>query len=115
MDVEREPFLRAVEASTGTLSTRIKERISVYDFAGRFVDLSDRGRGLCPFHDDHHASFSVNIEQHYWHCFAGCGGGSVVNFWMMYREVDFRTSICELAEILGLQYFLLMLVINLFL
>ena len=28
--------------------------------------------GLCPFHDDHNPSLSVNREKGVWHCF-GCG------------------------------------------
>jgi hypothetical protein len=28
--------------------------------------------GLCPFHDDHDPSLSVNAEKGVWHCF-GCG------------------------------------------
>jgi hypothetical protein len=36
--------------------------------------------GLCPFHDDHNPSLSVNREKGLWHCF-GCGrGGDVRKF-----------------------------------
>ena len=33
--------------------------------------------GHCPFHDDKHPSFSVNIETGAWWCFACAEGGSV--------------------------------------
>jgi hypothetical protein len=69
------------EAPTGTPSQRIKASIRVADFVGQYVELGENGRGLCPFHDDDKASFSVNDDQNYWHCFAGCGGGSIINFW----------------------------------
>ena len=82
-------------------SEQIKAAITVPEFVGQYVDLSGAGRGHCPFHDDRNRSFSVNAEKNYWHCFAGCGGGSVIDFWMMFRKTDFRTSICELAEMLG--------------
>ncbi|MHA2433799.1 MAG: CHC2 zinc finger domain-containing protein, partial [Candidatus Thorarchaeota archaeon] len=42
----------------------------------------------------------VNDEGNYWHCFAGYGGGSVIDFWMNWRECDFTTAIKELAEML---------------
>jgi len=71
------------------ISDRIKAEIGTIDFISKYVELSPSGRGLCPFHDDHKASFSVNIEKNYWKCFAGCGGGSVVDFWMMWRNIDF--------------------------
>jgi DNA primase len=30
---------------------------------------------LCPLHDDHHPSFSLNLETGMWVCRSGCGGG----------------------------------------
>ena len=64
------------------------------------MELSPTGRGLCPFHDDHRASFSVNPEENYWNCFAGCGGGSVIDFWMRWQDCDFTTAVRELEELL---------------
>jgi hypothetical protein len=58
------------------------------EFVSQYVDLKPTARGaigLCPFHDDHHPSFGVNDEGNYWHCFAGCGGGSVIDFWMKWQ------------------------------
>ena len=37
-------------------------------------------------------------EGNFWHCFAGCGGGSVIDFWMRWRKCDFTTAVRELAE-----------------
>jgi hypothetical protein len=56
--------------------------------------------GLCPFHDDHHPSFGVNDEGNYWNCFAGCGGGSGIDFWTKWRRCDSATAIQELADVL---------------
>lgn len=33
----------------------------------------------CPFHEDKQASFSVDTNKGLWNCFAGCGGGSVID------------------------------------
>jgi len=87
------------------LSERLKQSISVYDFVSQYVALDERGRGHCPFHDDQHQSFSVNREGNYWHCFAGCGGGSLIDFWMRWREQHgqdpaFVPTVAELAEML---------------
>jgi hypothetical protein len=89
------------------LSTRIKASISVYDFVSQFVDLDRSAHGLCPFHDDHRMSFGVNQDNNYWNCFAGCGGGSVIDFWMKWRQLHgedgaFVPTITELAETLNL-------------
>ena len=74
--------------------------IPVRQFVLRYVELSPKGTGLCPFHDDQVPSLSVNDKENYWHCFA-CGvGGSVIDFWMSYQDCDFQTAVSELAEML---------------
>jgi hypothetical protein len=88
------------EAPTGTLSERIKGSVSVMEFVSHYVELSPNGRGLCPFHDDQQASFSVDVKRNYWHCFAGCGGGSIIDFWMKKQGCDFKQAIKELAGML---------------
>ena len=87
------------------LSERLKNAISVYDFVGRYVDLDERATGFCPFHDDQHRSFGVNRAQNFWHCWAGCGGGSLIDFWMKWREregldASFSATLKALADIL---------------
>lgn len=86
-----------------TLSNRIKNTVSVMEFVGRYIELSPTESGAigsCPFHDDQHPSLGVNLENNYWHCFAGCGGGSVIDFWMKWRKCDFKTAVSELARML---------------
>jgi DNA primase len=56
--------------------------------------------GLCPFHDDRHPNFCINEEGNYWHCFAGRGGGSVIDFWMKRQGCDFTMAVTELSEML---------------
>jgi hypothetical protein len=99
--VERPPIV--VNASNAeTLSGRLKASVSVLEFVSQFVPLDPRGRGKCPFHDDQVTSFNVvdRGEQSYWHCFAGCGGGSIIDFWMKKQGCDFTAAVTELAQIL---------------
>ena len=98
--VKRELVLPKVEANGEALSVQIKRSMSVLDFVGQYVELSPNGRGLCPFHDDHNSSFAVNAEKNYWHCFAGCGGGSLIDFYMKMKGVDFKDAVRELAGML---------------
>ena len=73
--------------SMDTLSEWIKENISVREFVSLFVDLkptSSGAIGLYPFHDDHRPSLGINDEKNYWYCFAGCGGGSIIDYWMQW-------------------------------
>lgn len=39
---------------------------------------------LCPLHNDRNPSLSINLDKCVWHCFAGCGGGSLIR---LYSEV----------------------------
>lgn len=94
------PVFEPVDGVGDRPSDRIKAAISCYDFVRQYVPLSASGRGQCPFHDDQVASFSVNPQENYWHCFAGCGGGSVIDFWMNWRKADFVTAVAELSEML---------------
>lgn len=94
------PVLNGVQESKKPLSQRIKDSIRAVDFISQFVELSPTGRGQCPFHPDQHASFAVNLDSNYWHCFAGCGGGSIIDFWMKKQDCDFTTAVRELAGML---------------
>src|SRR5215472_10010858 len=49
--------------------------------------------GSCPFHDDQHPSFTVNLETWLWNCHAGCGGGDVFDFVMRRDQVGFSEAL----------------------
>lgn len=85
------------------LSDQIKQSISVLEFVSQYVELQPTKQGaigLCPFHDDHQPSFSVNDADNYWQCFAGCGGGSIIDFWMKWQDCDFVEAVRELGNII---------------
>ncbi len=91
--------------SGGPVSERIKNRISVIDFVSQYVELDPQGKGHCPFHEDAHKSFQVSQNGNFWNCYAGCGGGSVIDFWMKWREkkgedASFAATIRDLAKML---------------
>jgi hypothetical protein len=99
------PVSRRPNEPDELLSKRIKASVGVRDFVEQYVELSTSGVGLCPFHDDQHSSFSVNEQEGYWQCFAGCGGGSIIDFWARWREnhgqnLDFVALLGELADML---------------
>jgi hypothetical protein len=91
--------------SGSSLSETLKTTVSVHQFVGQFVQLDQANRGLCPFHDDQHQSFQVNVKGNYWNCYAGCGGGSIIDFWMKWREAhgqdsSFAETVKELRQML---------------
>lgn len=58
-------------------------------------------QGLCPFHEDRSASFSVHVENPRggWRCFAGCGSGDMVSFLQKLRGSDFKDAVRELVGV----------------
>lgn len=69
----------------------IKEHFNIVEYISRYVSLKRSGRnyvGLCPFHKEKTASFSVSEEKQIFHCF-GCGvGGNLVDFLEKYLKLD---------------------------
>lgn len=87
----------------GNVVDQIKSSITVLDFINQYIDLkpvASGAVGLCPFHDDHKPSFGINDKSNYWKCFAGCGGGSIIDFWMKWKGCDFKTAIKELSKLI---------------
>jgi hypothetical protein len=84
----------------------LKSDVPLMDFISAFIDLRPVASGAvgnCPFHDDQHASFGVNREGNYWNCFAGCGGGTIIDFWMKWKGIEFSQAVSELADLLGVE------------
>jgi len=81
---------------------KVKRMITVEELVSNYVELNDTGLGKCPFHEDNHPSFSVNLKENYWNCFSGCGGGSVIDFWMKLNNMEFKDAVKDLAERLGI-------------
>ena len=73
----------------------------IVDVVGGYVALRNRGGnffGLCPFHNEKTASFSVNSDKQMYHCF-GCGaGGNVISFVMQIENYDFLEALRFLAD-----------------
>jgi len=54
--------------------------------------------GKCPFHNEDTPSFAIYPETNTWNCFAGCGGGDVITFYMRLHEVSFGSAVVELTK-----------------
>ena len=85
---------------------QIRSASDIVDVVSAYVELKKRGRnffGLCPFHNEKSASFSVNQERQIYKCF-GCGaGGGSINFIMEIENLDFVESLRHLADQYGIQ------------
>jgi len=85
---------------------RVRNAADILDVVSQYVDLKKRGRnyfGVCPFHHEKTASFSVAPEKEIFHCF-GCGkGGNAINFVMEYEKIEFVDAIKKLGQRYGVE------------
>lgn len=94
--IEKAPYI-----GSGVVWGEIKQALPIVEFIGRYIELTPTptgGLGYCPFHRDEHPSFGVHGKGNYWHCFAGCGGGSVIDFWMLWKNIEFKEAVNQLRE-----------------
>ena len=79
----------------------LRERADIVQVVSRYVQLTPKGGrywGLCPFHGEKTASFSVNPQRQMYYCFGCHAGGSAVNFVMEMEHLEFKDAVKLLAE-----------------
>ena len=54
--------------------------------------------GLCPFHDDHNNSFSVDLKTGKWHCHSEDTGGNFVSFYAKINGIDTKEAYKQILE-----------------
>ncbi|MCP4726824.1 MAG: DNA primase [bacterium] len=83
----------------------IRNSVNIVDVIGSVVRLKKAGQnfiGLCPFHQEKTASFSVSPSKQIYKCF-GCGeGGNVFSFLMKDQNMTFADALKQLAEKSGI-------------
>jgi len=67
------------------------------------VKDNGQGMGLCPFHDDHKPSLSVNTNRGAFHCYVCGAEGSVFDFEMRLNGIDFKEALHSLGARVGIQ------------
>lgn len=84
----------------------VRQRNDIVDIISSYVNLKRSGSnyvGLCPFHNEKTASFSVSGNKQMYYCF-GCGaGGNVFTFLMEYENLTFPEALTQLAERAGME------------
>ncbi len=84
----------------------IKERLSIEEVVGQYVELKAAGsnlKGKCPFHAEKTPSFIVSPMRDTYHCF-GCGvGGDIFTFVQEIEGLDFRGALKMLADKSGVE------------
>ncbi len=81
-------------------------RNPIEDVVGQYVSLKRSGSnlfGLCPFHGEKTASFSVAPDKGIYYCFGCHKGGGVVNFMMEVEGLSYPDAVRALAKRAGLE------------
>src|SRR5512136_145522 len=86
------------------LKEKIKSSLPLEEFLRREGhDLIPSGKNqfmtLCPFHDDHTPSLSVDTAKQLYHCFGCEEGGDIFSYVMKKRGLKFNEAVNYLAGI----------------
>ncbi len=93
-------------ANPGDFAATLKQQADIVRIIGEYVKLRKAGaqnyQGLCPFHQEKTASFSVQATNQFFHCF-GCGvSGDVYSFIQKIENITFPEAVRAIAEKLGI-------------
>jgi len=93
-------------ANPGDFAYTVKQQADIVRIIGDYVKLKKAGSqnysGLCPFHGEKTASFSVHATRQFYHCF-GCGvSGDVFSFIQKIEDITFPESVRFVAQKLGI-------------
>ncbi|MBQ8748584.1 MAG: DNA primase [Oscillospiraceae bacterium] len=81
-------------------------RNPIEDVVGQYVSLKRSGAnmfGLCPFHGEKTASFSVAPDKGIYYCFGCHKGGGVINFMMELEGLSYPDAVRSLAKRAGME------------
>ncbi len=81
-------------------------RNPIEDVVGQYVALKRSGAnlfGLCPFHGEKTASFSVNPSKGIYYCFGCHKGGGAINFQMEIEGLSYPDAVRALAKRAGME------------
>lgn len=79
----------------------LRARADIVQVVSAYVPLKRNGHrywGLCPFHNEKTASFSVDAQRQLYHCFGCKAGGSVIQFIMEIERLEFPEAVRFLAD-----------------
>ena len=81
-------------------------RNPIEDVVGQYVSLKRSGSnmfGLCPFHGEKTASFSVAPDKGIYYCFGCHKGGGSINFMMEVEGLSYPDAVRKLAQRVGME------------
>jgi DNA primase len=105
LTIPRESSVPAM-ANPGDFAHTLKQQADIVRIIGDYIKLKKAGAqnysGLCPFHGEKTASFSVHATRQFYHCF-GCGvSGDVFSFVQKIENITFPEAVRMVAQKLGI-------------
>ena len=92
-------------ASSDNFKETLKQQADIVRIVGDYVKLKKAGAqrfsGLCPFHQEKTASFSVNADRQFFYCFGCHESGDVFKFIQKAENVTFPEAVRLIAQKLG--------------
>lgn len=83
----------------------IRSSVDIVDVIGSYIPLVGKGKnffGVCPFHDDHSPSMSVDKTRQIFKCFSCGAGGNVFTFVKDYENISFVEAVKKMADKAGI-------------
>lgn len=87
------------------LINEIRINTDIVEIISNYVPLTKKGKnyfGICPFHDDHSPSMSVDPNKQIYKCFSCGAGGNVFTFLMNYENISFVEAVKLLGSKAGI-------------
>lgn len=82
----------------------VREKADIAEVIGHYLQLYKNGKNIkavCPFHDDHDPSMTINRERQIYKCFVCGAGGNVFGFVRDYEKISFPEAVVKVADMVG--------------
>jgi DNA primase len=93
-------------ANPGDFAYAVKQQADIVRIVGDYIKLKKAGAqnytGLCPFHGEKTASFSVHATKQFYYCFGCHEKGDVFNFIQKVENITFPEAVRMVAQKLGI-------------
>jgi len=79
--------------------------IKIENIIGRCIKLEKKDKnyiGICPFHKEKTPSFFVYSKEKRYYCYGCLSTGNIIKFIMLYKNINFISSVKYLSEISGI-------------
>ena len=95
-----------MEVVSSDFAQLVKQQADIVRIVGEYITLKKSGSqnyaGLCPFHGEKTASFSVHAVRQFYHCFGCNEGGDVFSFVQKIENVGFAEAVKIVAQKCGI-------------